>query len=38
MMQSEAYAAAHVHRDAGLEHQLLINCLSPQQALAAANA
>lgn len=32
MTQSEAYQAIHVHRDAGLAHQLLINCLSPEQA------
>jgi uncharacterized protein (DUF1330 family) len=31
MTQSEAYQAIHVHRDAGLAHQLLINCLSGDQ-------
>lgn len=31
MTASEEYQAAHVHREAGLEHQLLINCLSPEQ-------
>jgi uncharacterized protein (DUF1330 family) len=32
MTQSEAYAQIHVHREAGLAHQLLVNCLSPEQA------
>ena len=32
MTQSEAYQEVHVHRDAGLAHQVLINCLSPEQA------
>jgi len=27
MTQSEEYQAIHIHRDAGLEHQLLVNCL-----------
>lgn len=31
MTTSEAYQEIHVHRDAGLEHQLLINCLGPEQ-------
>jgi uncharacterized protein (DUF1330 family) len=31
MTASEAYQEIHVHRDAGLEHQLLINCLGPEQ-------
>jgi len=31
MTGSEAYQAIHVHREAGLEHQLLINCLGPEQ-------
>ncbi len=31
MARSEAYQAIHVHRDAGLEHQLLINCLDVRQ-------
>ncbi len=31
MTASEAYQDAHVHREAGLEHQLLINCLGPEQ-------
>lgn len=35
MTQSEAYAEVHVHRDAGLEHQLLVNCLDAEQTLAA---
>jgi len=34
MTASEAYQAVHVHREAGLEHQLLINCLSAEQARA----
>jgi len=29
MTQSEEYAAIHVHREAGLAHQLLIHCLAP---------
>lgn len=29
MTQSEAYAEIHAHRDAGLEHQQLINVLGP---------
>jgi uncharacterized protein (DUF1330 family) len=29
MTQSEAYRAIHVHRDAGLAHQLLIHCVVP---------
>jgi uncharacterized protein (DUF1330 family) len=35
MTQSEAYQAIHVHRDAGLEHQILVNCLDPEQTMAA---
>lgn len=35
MTESEEYQAIHVHRDAGLEHQILINCLDPEQAMAA---
>ena len=31
MVTSPAYQEIHVHRDAGLEHQLLINCLGPEQ-------
>jgi uncharacterized protein (DUF1330 family) len=31
MTASEAYQEVHVHRDAGLSHQLLINCLDPEQ-------
>lgn len=31
MTASEEYQAAHVHREAGLAHQLLINCLGPGQ-------
>jgi hypothetical protein len=31
MTTSAAYQAIHVHRDAGLAHQLLINCLGPEQ-------
>ena len=41
MVGSADYQAIHVHRDAGLESQLLVNCLSPEQvaaARAAANA
>lgn len=34
MTASEAYQAIHVHRDAGLEHQVLINCLDLPQSLA----
>jgi uncharacterized protein (DUF1330 family) len=34
MTSSAAYADVHVHRAAGLAHQLLIHCLSPQQAMA----
>ena len=32
MTASAEYQAIHVHREAGLEHQLLINCLSAAQA------
>jgi len=32
MTQSAAYAELHVHREAGLAHQLLIHCLAPEQA------
>jgi uncharacterized protein (DUF1330 family) len=35
MTQSEAYQKIHVHRDAGLAHQVLINCLGPEQAMSA---
>ncbi len=31
MTESEAYGRIHTHRDAGLAHQLLINCLAPGQ-------
>ena len=31
MTGSQEYQAIHVHREAGLEHQLLINCLGPEQ-------
>lgn len=31
MTESTEYLAAHVHREAGLESQLLINCLGPEQ-------
>jgi uncharacterized protein (DUF1330 family) len=31
MTASEEYAQVHVHRDAGLAHQLLINCLTQGQ-------
>ena len=34
MTRSEAYQAIHVHREAGLEHQVLVNCLGPEQAAA----
>jgi uncharacterized protein (DUF1330 family) len=37
MTASEEYQAAHVHREAGLAHQLLINCLGPEQVVAPAN-
>jgi uncharacterized protein (DUF1330 family) len=36
MTASAAYQQIHVHREAGLAHQLLINCLSLEQALQAA--
>ena len=35
MTQSEAYQEIHVHRDAGLAHQILVNCLGPEQILGA---
>lgn len=38
MTQSAEYQAIHVHRDAGLEHQILVNCLDPAQSLAALGA
>jgi uncharacterized protein (DUF1330 family) len=38
MTQGEAYQAIHVHREAGLDHQILLNCLDPAQSLAALNA
>lgn len=31
MTSSKAYQEIHVHRDAGLDHQVLINCLGPGQ-------
>ena len=34
MTLSEEYQAIHVHRDAGLEHQVLINCLDAAQSIA----
>lgn len=34
MTESEEYQAIHVHREAGLEHQVLINCLDAAQAMA----
>ena len=36
MTTSKAYAEVHVHRDAGLAHQILINCVSQDQAKALA--
>ena len=38
MTQSEAYQKIHLHRDAGLAHQILINCLGPEQAASAITA
>ncbi len=38
MVASPAYQEVHVHREAGLEHQLLINCRSQAQALGAIGA
>ncbi len=35
MTASAAYQDVHVHREAGLAHQFLINCLSADQAMAA---
>ena len=35
MVGSEEYQAIHVHRDAGLEHQQLINCLDAEQTMSA---
>lgn len=35
MTASDEYQKIHVHRDAGLEHQVLINCLDTEQAMAA---
>jgi uncharacterized protein (DUF1330 family) len=35
MTASAEYQEIHVHRDAGLEHQVLINCLDAKQAMAA---
>lgn len=32
MTASADYQAIHVHREAGLDHQVLINCLSAEQA------
>ena len=34
MTASPDYDAVHVHREAGLAHQLLINCLSTEQLMA----
>ena len=34
MTQSEAYQEIHVHREAGLEHQILVNCLDADQVMA----
>ncbi len=34
MTASSDYDAVHVHREAGLAHQLLINCLSQEQLMA----
>ena len=34
MTSSPAYDEIHVHRDAGLEHQVLINCVNAEQAKA----
>ena len=34
MTASPEYDAVHVHREAGLAHQLLINCLSTEQLMA----
>ncbi|MEE3331963.1 MAG: hypothetical protein VX246_13945, partial [Myxococcota bacterium] len=34
MTQSEDYAEIQVHRDAGLDHQILVNCLSAKQVAA----
>ncbi len=34
MTASPEYDAIHVHREAGLAHQLLINCLSAEQLMA----
>jgi uncharacterized protein (DUF1330 family) len=36
MTGSAEYAAVHVHREAGLAHQLLIHCLGPEQTGASA--
>ena len=36
MTVSKAYAEVHVHRDAGLAHQILINCVTQDQAKALA--
>ncbi len=36
MTSSDGYGEAHVHREAGLAHQLLIHCVSMEQALAMA--
>ncbi|MEM9175508.1 MAG: DUF1330 domain-containing protein [Myxococcota bacterium] len=33
MTASDEYQAIHVHRDAGLEHQVLINCLDLAQSM-----
>lgn len=38
MTQSEGYQEIHVHRDAGLDHQVLVNCLDQEQAVAAIKA
>jgi uncharacterized protein (DUF1330 family) len=33
MVQTDEYQEIHVHRDAGLDHQLLVNCLDPAQTM-----
>lgn len=35
MTRSAEYQEIHVHRDAGLEHQILVNCLDVEQTLTA---
>ena len=34
MTASPEYQEIHVHRDAGLDHQILVNCLDPAQVMA----